>query len=49
MWRRPRGVLVIRIDRIGDMVLAYGAVRHYPEALVYQSSDALDWMLGRKG
>jgi hexulose-6-phosphate isomerase len=21
---------------------------HYPEALVYQSSDALDWMLGRK-
>lgn len=22
---------------------------HYPEALVYQSSDALDWMLGRKG
>jgi L-ribulose-5-phosphate 3-epimerase len=22
--------------------------QHYPEALVYQSSDALDWMLGRK-
>ena len=21
---------------------------HYPEALIYQSSDALDWMLGRK-
>lgn len=21
---------------------------HYPEALVYQSSDAMDWMLGRK-
>jgi hexulose-6-phosphate isomerase len=23
--------------------------QHFPEALVYQSSDALDWMLGRKG
>jgi hexulose-6-phosphate isomerase len=23
--------------------------QHYPEALVYQTSDALDWMLGRKG
>lgn len=23
--------------------------QHYPEALIYQSSDALDWMLGRKG
>ncbi|QDU94969.1 sugar phosphate isomerase/epimerase family protein [Lignipirellula cremea] len=22
--------------------------QHYPEALIYQSSDALDWMLGRK-
>ena len=22
---------------------------HYPEALIYQTSDALDWMLGRKG
>ncbi len=22
---------------------------HWPEALVYQTSDALDWMLGRKG
>jgi hexulose-6-phosphate isomerase len=22
--------------------------QHYPEALVYQSSDALDWMLGRR-
>jgi hexulose-6-phosphate isomerase len=22
--------------------------QHYPEALVYQTSDALDWMLGRK-
>lgn len=22
--------------------------QHYPEALVYQASDALDWMLGRK-
>jgi L-ribulose-5-phosphate 3-epimerase len=21
---------------------------HYPEALIYQTSDALDWMLGRK-
>ena len=23
--------------------------QHYPEALVYQTSDSLDWMLGRKG
>lgn len=23
--------------------------QHFPEALVYQTSDALDWMLGRKG
>jgi hexulose-6-phosphate isomerase len=23
--------------------------QHYPEALIYQTSDALDWMLGRKG
>jgi len=22
---------------------------HYPEALIYQTADALDWMLGRKG
>jgi L-ribulose-5-phosphate 3-epimerase len=22
---------------------------HYPEALIFQTSDALDWMLGRKG
>ncbi len=23
--------------------------QHYPEALIYQTSDSLDWMLGRKG
>jgi len=22
--------------------------QHYPEALIYQTSDALDWILGRK-
>ena len=27
----------------------FHAFNHYPEALIYQSSDALDWMLGRKG
>lgn len=26
----------------------FNPFNHYPEALVYQSSDALDWMLGRK-
>src|SRR5690348_15030683 len=31
--RRRRGVLLVRIDGIGDMVLFQGALSHYPEAL----------------
>ena len=33
VWRPRRGALVVRIDGIGDMILAQGAVRHYPAAL----------------
>jgi ADP-heptose:LPS heptosyltransferase len=39
MWRRPRGVLVIRMDGIGDMVLFQGAFRHYPEAFGVPRSE----------
>jgi ADP-heptose:LPS heptosyltransferase len=39
VWRRPRGVLVIRMDGIGDMVLFQGAFRHYPEALGVARSE----------
>jgi ADP-heptose:LPS heptosyltransferase len=37
--RRARGVLVIRMDGIGDMVLFQGAFRHYPEALGVARSE----------
>jgi len=39
VWRRPRGVLVIRMDGIGDMVLFQGAFRHYPEAFGVSRSE----------
>jgi len=39
VWRRPRGVLVVRVDGIGDMVLFQGAFRHYPEALGVPRSE----------
>lgn len=31
VWRERRGVLVVRIDGIGDMVLFHGAFAHYAE------------------
>jgi hypothetical protein len=37
--RRRRGVLVIRMDGIGDMVLFQGAFRHYPAALGVARSE----------
>jgi len=39
VWREKRGVLVIRMDGIGDMVLFQGAFRHYPEALGVPRSE----------
>lgn len=39
VWRRRRGVLVVRMDGIGDMVLFQGAFRHYPEALGVPRSE----------
>ena len=39
VWRRPRGVLMIRMDGIGDMVLFQGAFRHYTEALGVPRSE----------
>ena len=38
-----------KIDYRGYLTFEYfHPFSHYPEALVYQTSDALDWMLGRK-
>jgi ADP-heptose:LPS heptosyltransferase len=37
--RERQGVLVVRIDGIGDMVLFQGAFRHYPEALGVAPAD----------
>lgn len=37
--RRRRGVVVIRMDGIGDMVLFQGAFRHYPAALGVARSE----------
>lgn len=41
------------LDRIGYREYLtfeyFHPFQHYPEALIYQASDALDWMLGRKG
>jgi hexulose-6-phosphate isomerase len=41
------------LDRVGyrgHLTFEYfHPFEHYPEALIYQTSDALDWMLGRKG
>jgi ADP-heptose:LPS heptosyltransferase len=37
--RRRRGVLVIRMDGIGDMVLFQGAFRHYPAAFGVSRSE----------
>lgn len=38
-----------RIGYSGYLTFEYfHPFNHYPEALVYQASDALDWMLGRK-
>lgn len=39
VWRRRRGVLVIRMDGIGDMVLFQGAFRHHPAALGVPRSE----------
>jgi len=39
VWRKRRGVLVVRIDGIGDMVLFHGAFAHYPEALDVALAD----------
>lgn len=44
--------VVTALDEIGyDGYLTFEyfhPFNHYPEALIYQTSDALDWMLGRK-
>lgn len=37
--RQRRGVLVVRMDGIGDMVLFQGAFRHYPEAFGVTRSE----------
>lgn len=38
-----------KIDYRGFLTFEYfHPFNHYPEALIYQASDALDWMLGRK-
>lgn len=38
-----------RIGYEGYLTFEYfHAFQHYPEALIYQTSDALDWILGRK-
>jgi L-ribulose-5-phosphate 3-epimerase len=38
-----------RVDYTGYLTFEYfHPFNHYPEALIYQASDALDWMLGRK-
>ncbi len=45
--------VVEELDKIGyrDYVTFeyFHPFQHYPEALIYQSSEALDWILGRKG
>jgi hexulose-6-phosphate isomerase len=45
--------VVEALDRVGyrgHLTFEYfHPFEHFPEALVYQTSDALDWMLGRKG
>jgi L-ribulose-5-phosphate 3-epimerase len=44
--------VIKELDRIGYrgyLTLEYfHPFQHYPEALLYQTSDALDWILGRK-
>jgi len=38
-----------KVDYRGYLTFEYfHPFSHYPEALIYQTSDALDWMLGRK-
>jgi hexulose-6-phosphate isomerase len=38
-----------KIEYRGYLTFEYfHPLQHYPEALIYQTSDALDWMLGRK-
>ena len=38
-----------KVDYRGYLTFEYfHPFNHYPEALIYQTSDALDWMLGRK-
>lgn len=39
VWRKRRGVLVVRIDGIGDMVLFHGAFAHYAEVLGVAPGD----------
>ncbi len=45
--------VLVELDKIGyrDYLTFeyFHPFQHYPEALIYQTSDALDWMLGRKG
>lgn len=39
-----------KLDYRGYLTFEYfHPFSHYPEALIWQTSDALDWMLGRKG
>lgn len=38
-----------KVNYVGYLTFEYfHPFSHYPEALIYQTSDALDWMLGRK-
>lgn len=39
VWRRKRGVLVVRIDGIGDVVLFHGAFAHYTAALGLEARE----------
>lgn len=42
LWPAPRqkkGVVVVRMDGIGDMVMFRGALEHYPEAFGVEKSD----------
>src|ERR1700742_187854 len=39
VFKQRRGVLVVRIDGIGDMVLFHGAFQHYPDALGVARAD----------
>jgi len=39
VWRKRQGVLVVRIDGIGDMVLFHGAFAHYAQVLSVARCD----------